>query len=334
MAETIGIIGDGAMATVCGVVLSSNGHRVRLFSMFPDHLAEMREVRRNQRYLPEVSLPDDIELTDNVGTATKGATMILSAMPCQFIRTWWEPIAGALPRGVPICSITKGIENETLLRPTQVLRDVLGEVAVAALSGPNIGPEIAQGLPATAVAASEDEALAQFVQRTFATKTFRVYSNTDLLGVELAAATKNIIALAAGCIDGLEAGCNAKAALLTRGLAEIARLGVAMGAKRQTFAGLAGLGDLVTTCISPVGRNRSTGERIGRGESLEAVLATTRSVVEGVATTQSVLALARRHQVEMPIVEAVHAVLFEGNSVAEVIADLMQRQLRGEEEPR
>ncbi len=331
MAEIIGIIGDGAMATVCAVLLADKGHRMRLFSMFAEHLAEMTAERENRRYLPGLRIPDAVELTGDVAAAVDGATLIVSAMPCQFIRAWWGPITSSVPRDVPICSITKGIENDTLLRPSQVLRDVLGPVPVAALSGPNIGPELAHRLPATAVVASEDEELAGFVQRTFATDWFRVYTNTDLLGVELAGATKNVIALAAGTVDGLGIGHNAKAALVTRGLAEITRLGLAMGARRETFAGLAGLGDLVTTCTSPVGRNRSAGERIGRGETLAQILETTDSVVEGVATTRSVLQLARKHGVEMPITAAIHAVLFEGRGVTDAITDLMRRELRSED---
>ncbi len=331
MPETVAIIGDGAMATVCGIILVSKGHRVHLFSMFDEQLVEMRSSHENRRYLPGVRIPAQIELVSDVEAAVDGATLILSAMPCQFIRAWWTPIASQLSIDVPVCSITKGIETETLLRPTQVLRDVLGPVTVSALSGPNIGPELANRLPATAVAAGEDQAVVEFVQRTIATDWFRVYTNTDLVGVELAGATKNIIALGAGMIDGLGVGCNAKAALITRGLAEITRLGLALGARRETFAGLAGMGDLVTTCISPVGRNRSTGERIGRGEPLESVLQTTESVVEGVETTRSVLQLARRHAVEMPIAAAIHTVLFEGRGVADAIGELMSRQLRRED---
>lgn len=331
MPETIAIIGDGAMATVCGATLAGQGHDVRLYSMFDEHLAEMTSHRENRRYLPGVAIPGPVILTADIERAVEGATLMLSAMPCQFIRAWWGPIASRIPSGVPICSITKGIENETLLRPTQVLRDLVASVAVSALSGPNIGPELARKLPATAVAASEDESLARFVQQVFSTEWLRVYTNTDLLGVELAGATKNVIALAAGIVDGLQAGCNAKAALVSRGLAEITRLGVALGARRETFAGLAGLGDLVTTCISPVGRNRSAGERIGRGETLRQILETTDSVIEGVTTTRSVLALAQRHGVDMPITAAVHAVLFEGQRARDAIADLMSRRLRSED---
>lgn len=198
------------------------------------------------------------------------------------------------------------------------------------MSGPNIAAEVARGKPATAVAASEDEALARRVQGMFSTGWFRVYTNTDVVGVELAGAMKNVIALAAGIIDGLGAGNNAKAALVTRGLVEITRLGVAMGAREGTFAGLAGLGDLITTCISPEGRNRRVGEEVGKGRKIGDVIGEMSSVAEGVATTRSVMELARRHGVEMPITEAMYAVLFEGKEVLGALADLMSREPKAE----
>jgi glycerol-3-phosphate dehydrogenase (NAD(P)+) len=237
---------------------------------------------------------------------------------------------------VPVVSVAKGIENETLLRPTQIIADCLGGgVAgrcppLVALSGPNIAAEIAKYLPATAVAASEDAGLATRVQSVFATQWFRVYTNTDVIGVELAGATKNVIAIAAGILDGLAAGNNAKSALVTRGLVEITRLGVAMGARQETFQGLAGLGDLITTCVSPEGRNRTVGERIGKGQKLADVLARMDSVAEGVPTTRSVTQLARRFDVEMPITEAVHAVLFDGKDVIHALTDLMTREPKPE----
>ncbi|HXE54986.1 MAG TPA: NAD(P)H-dependent glycerol-3-phosphate dehydrogenase, partial [Tepidisphaeraceae bacterium] len=201
---------------------------------------------------------------------------------------------------------------------------------LAALSGPNIAAELAKYLPATAVVASESDDLARRVQATFSTQWFRIYTNPDVIGVELAGATKNIIAIAAGIIDGLAAGNNAKAALVTRGLVEITRLGIAIGAAAETFQGLAGLGDLITTCVSPEGRNRTVGERIGKGQKLEQVLAGMDSVAEGVPTTRSVRELARRHRVEMPITEAVHGVLFENKDVLEAISDLMTRDPKPE----
>ena len=199
-----------------------------------------------------------------------GADLIVSAVPCQYMRGVWKRLKGHVPSDVPIVSVAKGIENGTLQRPTQIIADVLGDGrGLAVLSGPTIADELARKLPATACAASENEDLARSIQQTFTCPWLRVYTNVDVVGVELAGAMKNVIAIAAGIIDGVGAGDNAKAALLARGLAEITRLGVAMGAREQTFAGLTGLGDLVTTCISPTGRNRSFGERIGRGQTCE-----------------------------------------------------------------
>ena len=267
-----------------------------------------------------------------------GADLIVSAVPCQFMRRIWDRLKDYVPDGVPIVSVAKGIENDTLLRPTQILADVLKEklktknlkLKTAVLSGPTIADELARRLPATACAASSDEELAKEVQYTFNCPWLRVYTNTDIVGVELAAACKNIVAIAAGIIDGMGAGDNAKAALLCRGLAEITRLGVAMGARPQTFAGLTGLGDLVTTCISPKGRNRSFGERIGKGQSIEQAQKATESVIEGIATCKSVIALAGRYNVEMPITQAVYEVLFENKAIQTAIADLMKRQLKAE----
>ena len=222
--------------------------------------------------------------------------------------------------------MTKGIETDTLLRPSEILAEITGpERRLGALSGPNIAGELARQLPATAVVASADTQLPQQGQQIFTRKFFRLYTNSDLIGVELAGAGKNVIALAAGIIDGLGLGDNAKAALLTRGLVEITRLGVALGAKEETFTGLAGLGDLVTTCISPLGRNRSVGEQIGKGKKLQDVLATMDAVAEGVATTRSLTALARQHHVDMPITLKVQSVLFQDQNPQKAIAELMSR---------
>jgi len=334
MAERIAVIGDGGMGTVCAVMLAENGHAVRLWSAFPDAAAELARTRVNRRFLPEAPLPEAVEVTGDDSAALADAALAVSAVPTQFIRAVWTRLSTHCPAGLPLCSVAKGVENETLLRPTQVLLDVLdgGGAArpVAALSGPSIAPEVARKLPATVTAASEDAELAEHVQALFTRPYFRVYTNADVLGVELAGATKNVIAIAAGVLDGLAAGDNAKAALVTRGLVEITRLGVAMGARAETFRGLSGVGDLVTTCISPVGRNRSFGEAVGRGRTVVEALAATDAVVEGVATTRSVVQLAARHGVEMPITEAVHRVLFEGQRPREAIADLMTRPMKSE----
>jgi len=323
------------MSTLSAVLLSENGHRVRLWSAFPEHVDELREARENRRYLPGVRLPDEVELRSQASDALEGADLAIQAVPTQFIRWWWRKLSPHCPAEMPICSVAKGIENETLLRPTQIVRDVLDGSAdsrrcVGALSGPCIAPEAARKLPATVTVASTDPRFAEEVQVLYARPYFRAYTNPDLLGVELAGATKNVIAIAAGILDGLKLGNNAKASLLTRGLAEITRLGVALGARADTFAGLAGFGDLVTTCFSPVGRNRSFGEAIGRGDSVQEALGRTESVVEGVATTKSVVALARQAGVEMPITQAVFDVLFRGVSVRRAVEELMTRPLKAE----
>jgi glycerol-3-phosphate dehydrogenase (NAD(P)+) len=322
------------MGTLCAIMLAENGLAVRLWSAFPEAAEELARRRENRRFLPGAVLPGGVEVTGRDELALAGAELAVSAVPAQFMRGVWQRLRGHCPAGLPIVSVTKGIENGTLLRPTEVLADVLDGGrpgrAVAAVSGPSIAPEVARGLPATVAVASADEGLAREVQRILSRPYFRVYTNPDLLGVEIAGATKNVIAIAAGVLDGLSAGCNAKAALLTRGLAEITRLGVAMGARAETFAGLAGVGDLVTTCFSSVGRNRSLGEAVGRGRSLSEALSATASVVEGVATTTSVAELALRHGVEMPITQAVREVLFGGVSPAAAIASLMSRPLKAE----
>jgi glycerol-3-phosphate dehydrogenase (NAD(P)+) len=303
-------------------------------------LQQTAKNRENKKFLPGYKLPKAIIFEPDDERIMADADLIISAVPCQFMRQVWNRLKKYVPKDVPIVSVAKGIENGTLLRPTQILADVLDKKRVtshksqatryAVLSGPTISDELARKLPATACAASSDEMLAKEIQYTFNCPWLRVYTNTDVVGVELAGAMKNVIAIAAGIIDGIKLGDNAKAALLTRGLAEITRLGVAMGAKPQTFAGLTGLGDLVTTCISPKGRNRSFGERIGKGQPLEQAQGATESVIEGVATCRSVVALAARYRVEMPITQAVYEVLFENKPVQAAIAELMGRQLKAE----
>lgn len=330
MPNRIVIVGDGAMGTLSTVLLAGSTTRVTWWGYEPAYMQEIARERENPRYLPGVPIPRTVNVTGE-DDAVADADLIVSAVPCQFVRSVFTRLRAHITSKTAVCSVTKGIENDTLLRPTEILADVLGPRPMVVLSGPCIAPEAARQCPTAVVAASTDAELAAYVQQRFATPTFRVYTNPDLVGVEVAGAAKNVIALAAGIIDGLEAGDNCKAALLTRGLVEITRLGMAMGARRaETFAGLAGLGDLVTTCISPVGRNRSTGERIGRGESLDDVQASTRSVIEGVATTRSVVALAQRCDVDMPITQGVHRVLFEGQSPRDAIRDLMTRQPKAE----
>ncbi len=334
MSEHVTILGDGAMATVCSIMLTQRGHELTMWGAFEESIERLQQNRDNSRLLPGVRVPERVRLTANDKDCFRDSTMVLSAVPTQYLRGVWKRLAPYIPAGVPIVSVSKGIENDTLLRPTQIIGDAItGESsghAIAALSGPNIAGELAKYLPATAVAACEDHEAATHIQHTFSTQWFRVYTNDDVIGVELAGATKNIIALAAGILDGLAAGNNAKAALLTRGLVEITRLGIAMGAKPATFQGLAGIGDLITTCVSPEGRNRTVGEQIGKGRKLEDILSKMASVAEGVPTTKSVVKLARQYNVEMPITESVYQILFEGKDAIDALTDLMTRNPKPE----
>jgi glycerol-3-phosphate dehydrogenase (NAD(P)+) len=334
MFKNISIIGDGAMGTVLAMLLTEKKIPVRIWGYDTAQLRQTASTLENIKFLPGRKLPKTISFEPDDKRIMTDADLLVCAVPCQFTRGVWSRLKKFTPPKTPICSVAKGIENKTLLRPTQILADVLSRdnsQNLAALSGPTIADELARKLPATACAASADPDLAQKIQLTFSTPWFRIYTNPDVVGVELAGAMKNIIAVAAGIIDGIGAGDNAKAALLCRGLAEITRLGLAMGASPLTFAGLTGLGDLVTTCISPKGRNRSFGERIGAGQTPTQSEHATESVIEGIATCRSVVeGLLPKYGVEMPITEAVYDVLFKAKSVQTAITELMTRQLKPE----
>lgn len=325
------IIGDGGMGSVCAMLLCENGIETTLWGHDAEQLAAIAAAGENVFFLPGHPLPESLRYEADDAKTMAGAQMIVSAVPCQFVRGVWERLKPHVPAGVPIVSITKGIEKKTLLRPTQILLEVVGDAnPLAALSGPNIADEVIRKLPAAATVACADAELARAIQEAFNTPYFRVYTNEDHLGVELAGAMKNVIAIAAGILDGIGAGDNAKAGLVTRGLAEIQRLGVALGANEKTFDGLSGLGDLFTTCVSPKGRNRSFGERIGKGATVDEAIHATNSVVEGVPTCESIVKLARQHNVEMPITEAVHSVIKGEKNVQEAITELMTRELKAE----
>jgi glycerol-3-phosphate dehydrogenase (NAD(P)+) len=329
--ENISIIGDGAMGSVCAMMLCQKQYAVRMWGYDAKQLGEIQKKKENFKFLPGHKLPDELIFESRDSEIFKDADLIVSAVPCQYMRSVFGRLKNYFDVSVPLVSVTKGVENGTLLRPSQILADIIGgDVKVVVLSGPTIADELVRKLPATATAASEDEQLAKIVQEIFTTPYFRIYRNTDIVGVELAGAMKNVIAIAAGIVDGIKAGDNAKAALLCRGLAEITRLGLALGAKEQTFSGLSGLGDLVTTCISPMGRNRSFGQRIGTGQSVKQALDSTASVVEGAATCKSIVDLARQHNIDMPITEAVHQILFCGKGVLDAIEELMKRKLKAE----
>lgn len=330
--DSIALIGDGQMALVLADVLAANGHDVRLWGPLPESVAELAALRAAPRRLPGFRLPDAVTVTGDPDAALRGATFVINAIPTQYIRSVWTRLAGLLPEGVIIGCVAKGIENDTLLRPSEILKACLGERVhpMVTVSGPTIAAELARRLPATLVAASTDPAAAERAQALLTTEWLRVYTHDDPVGVEIAGAVKNVIALAAGMVDGLELGSNAKSALLARGLAEIVRYGVALGASRETFFGVAGVGDLATTCFSPQGRNRTCGERLARGESLGDILASSVSIVEGVPTTRAVVAFARKHGLTLPIIEAVYAILFERLSPQRAIQALMTRELKSE----
>lgn len=324
--KKIVVLGDGAWGTALALVLERAGHKVSIWSKFPEYAREMREARENGKFLPGVPLPASVGI---VSGAPPKADFYIAAVPTQFIRPTFTELTPTLPRKAVIVCVAKGLEQSTGKRPTEILREVLGAVRVVVLSGPSHAPEVARGMPASVVVAGETRA-AKAAQALFAGSSLRAYTSPDALGVELGGALKNVIALAAGISDGLGAGCNAKAALLTRGIVEMARLGVALGAKEKTFFGLSGIGDLITTTTFPTGRNLSVGRALGEGRKLEEILGGMNSVAEGVWSTKAVLGVAKKHGIPMPITEQVHAILFEGKPAREALRDLMKRGQKAE----
>jgi len=331
MHTKISILGSGAMATACSVLLAEHaGHTVAIWTRTAERAAELAGDRENRKLLPGVRIPNSVELTSEIGSAVEDADLLVVAIPTKYLRQTLAPLSRQIPAGVPVVSVAKGLEIETLMRPSEIVTDVLGPRDVVALGGPSHAEEIARRMPASVVAACPEIDQARRVQSLFNTDRFRVYTNVDLVGVELAGAIKNVIAIAAGICDGLDFGDNAKSALVTRGLVEMTRFGTALGAQAETFSGLAGIGDLMTTCFSGYSRNRHVGERLGRGEPLDQIVAEMNGVAEGVTTTRGVFELASQRGIEMPITAQVHAVLFEGRSPLEATTSLMLRPLKDE----
>ena len=328
----VAILGAGGMGTALALLFDKGVAEVKLWSRDPEHAQQLALTRVNQRHLPGITIPESVRITASASEAARDADLFVAAVPTSYLRATLSTLAPDLPAGVPVLSVVKGLEYGTFARPSQIIHDTMGPRAVAVLSGPSHAEELARGLPASVVVCGEDQGLNACVRDLLSQESFRVYTSTDALGVELAGALKNILGIAAGICDGLGFGDNAKAALLTRGLVEIARLGVNLGARLSTFHGLAGVGDVVTTCYSPYGRNRSVGERIGRGDTLEHVLAEMVNVAEGVPTTRSVYALALHRGVEMPITVELYQVLFEGKSPRSAVTDLMVRLPKVESE--
>ena len=327
---TFAVLGSGGWGTAVAVVLARRPeNRVRLWSVRPESAEAIAARRENVRQLPGVTIPPSVALTADPAEATADADCWVMAVPTAFLRAAAARLVSFARSAVPVVSLTKGIEVETFLRPSEILRDILGSKRVVVVSGPSHAEEVARGLPTSVVAAGPDAGLAEWVQTYLGGDRFRVYTSPDLVGVELAGALKNVIGIAAGICDGLKFGDNAKAAMLTRGLVEMQRFGVAHGADPATFAGLAGVGDLITTCFSPHGRNRRLGERIALGESLAAITAGPQ-VAEGAYTARSVRDRATKDGLDVPIMTAVYDVLYKSKPPAVAVAELLSRQQRDE----
>jgi glycerol-3-phosphate dehydrogenase (NAD(P)+) len=329
-----GVLGAGGWGTTLAIVLAENGHAVTLWDRNPERAEAMRRARENPTFLPGVKLAESIEVTSRLRDAVAGASMAVFVVPSHAMRSTAAAVreSASLDSGARLVSATKGLEEGTLRRMSEVLREELRVDAgrIVSLAGPSHAEEVGRRIPTSIVAAGTDGEACREVQEAFVRPYLRVYTNDDIVGVEIATGLKNSIAIAAGILDGLGCGDNTKAALVTRGLAEITRLGLALGARGETFSGLAGVGDLVVTCLSRHSRNRGLGEAIGRGQSLEQALSGMVMVAEGVRTTRAAVELGRRHGVELPIIEMVHRVLFEGHDPREAVQMLMTRPPRAE----
>ncbi|MBU0600105.1 NAD(P)H-dependent glycerol-3-phosphate dehydrogenase [bacterium] len=327
----ISLIGAGSWGTALSILLYQNGHQVRLWDFLKDHLAKIKEELENKRCLPGVPLPKDISFTFDLNQAIEEGEYIIFAIPSHFLRDTLRKIKSCR-EDKKIISVIKGIENDTFLRPSQIIEEVLPQFKekVVVFSGPSHAEEVSRNIPTSVVVSSSKTEDAEEIQRLFISPYFRVYTSKDLVGVELGGALKNVIAIAVGICDGLGLGDNTKAALITRGLAEITRLGVALGANAHTFAGLSGMGDLIVTCLSKHSRNRLFGELIGKGNSLEEALSKMTMVAEGVKTAKSVYELAFQTKIELPICEQVFYILYQGKDPKTTVRELMLRDPKAE----
>ncbi|HIQ91649.1 MAG TPA: NAD(P)H-dependent glycerol-3-phosphate dehydrogenase [Candidatus Copromonas avistercoris] len=325
--ERIGVIGSGTWGTAIAILLSHNGHEVTLWSAIPSEIEELEKTRRHPN-LPEAEIPKEIQMTVDLKEAMEDKDLLVMAVPSVFVRETAKKMRPLCKDSQRIVDVAKGIEEKTLDTMSMILKEELPMAEVAVLSGPSHAEEVSRGLPTTCVAGSHKKAVAEYIQSVFMSPVFRVYTSPDVLGIETGAALKNVVALAAGIADGLGYGDNTKAALITRGMAEIARLGVAMGGKYQTYAGLSGIGDLIVTCASMHSRNRRAGILIGKGYSMEEAMKEVHMVVEGVYSAKAALALSKKYGVPMPIVEQVNEVLFDGKPAKDAVSDLMLRDKR------
>jgi glycerol-3-phosphate dehydrogenase (NAD(P)+) len=328
----IAVIGDGGWGTTLAVYLAQKGYAVSLWGPFPEYVRQMRQNRYNPRFLPGIRLPQTIEVVDGLKASLEKGDLIVFAVPSKYAL---NVIAKIKKTKIPLSrkaflSVTKGIETTKLMRMSEIIHQQLGHLPFAVLSGPTIAMEVAKGIPSTAVVASRDVQLAKTIQAVFNSQTFRIYTNTDITGVEVGGSIKNIIAIGCGVCDGLGLGTNTKAAIMTRGLTEMARLGKAMGARVKTFWGLTGLGDLITTCMSSQSRNRYVGEQLGLGKPITAIVGSMEMVAEGVETVKAVYRLSRQYKVPMPITREVYMIIYKHKMPGLAVTDLMARKMKPE----
>lgn len=328
--KKVTVIGSGSWGTALAVMLAEHGHEVTIWSRRQEAVDELLERRTNEKYLPGVTIPAEIGATTDRAEAVAAAEIVILAVPSRAVRQTAKDFAPYFKKEQILVNVAKGLEEGSLLRLSEVIRECVPECEVCVLSGPSHAEEVARNLPSACLIAAEKEETAKLVQREFMNPRFRLYTNTDMIGVEMGAALKNIMALAAGMSDGLGFGDNTKAALMTRGMAEMQRLGMAMGGKAETFSGLSGIGDLIVTCTSMHSRNRRAGILLGQGKSLAETLDTVQMVVEGVNTVQAACRMAEKYGVSMPITEAINAVLFHGKNVEDAVLELMTRDGKAE----
>lgn len=321
----VGVVGAGSWGTALALVLEKNGHQVTLWSSREEKAKELRKLRENSDKLPGVKIPETIEITADMEKAVKGKEMVVLGVPSLYIRSTAAKMAPYVHEGQIIVNVSKGIEESTLETMTEVIAEEIPCADVAVLSGPSHAEEVSRWIPTTVVAGAKSRKTAETIQNIFMNEVFRVYTSPDMLGIEIGGALKNVIALAAGTTDGLGFGDNTKAALITRGIAEMSRLGVAMGGYQETFSGLAGMGDLIVTCASKHSRNRKAGYLIGKGYKMQEAMDEVKMVVEGVYSAKAALKLAEKYYVRMPIIEQVNAVLFGEKPVEEAVRELMVR---------
>ncbi|MDD5746686.1 MAG: NAD(P)-dependent glycerol-3-phosphate dehydrogenase [Candidatus Omnitrophica bacterium] len=326
----IAIIGDGGWGTALAIMLSTKKYRISVWSVDPGYAAVLNAKRENLKFLPGVAIPPGVDFSGDLEQVLRDKDMVILAVPSMYMRDVLKKIKQYPLGNRNFLSVTKGFECATTQRMSEVIREELGMVRLAVLSGPNIAFEVARGVPSAAVCASHNVSVAAAVQEALMTPVFRVYTSSDVLGVELAGSLKNIIAIGCGISDGLGFGTNTKAALLTRGLAEISRLGVSLGGRYKTFSGLSGMGDLVTTCLSSKSRNRWLGEELGKGKKMRQILASTEMVIEGVSAAKTALKIAKRQDVVMPITQEVYRVMFRNKSPVAALRSLMLREKKKE----